>query len=78
MIVLANRAASELFAGRGQVLGCDLRQLFPGLPDPVPAGRMYTFDYDVGGKHLSAELRPMGNGSQSRGWLIAIHGAETD
>lgn len=78
MIVLANRAAADLFSGRGQVLGCDLRQLFPGLPDPVPAGRMCTFDYDAGGKHLSAELRPMGNGSQSRGWLIAIHGAETD
>jgi CheY-like chemotaxis protein len=72
MIVLANRAALTLFAGRGQVLGCDVRQLFPGLPDQLPAGEVLSFEHHVGGKRFAADLRPMGSGSQSRGWLIAF------
>jgi hypothetical protein len=78
MIVLANRAASELFAGRGQVLGCDLHQLFPGMPDRLPEGELFSFEHRADGKRFTAEVRPMGSGSQSRGWLIAINGIETD
>ena len=78
MIVLANRAASELFAGREQVLGSDLRQLFPGVPDHFPEGEMFSFEHRVDGKRFTAEVRPMGSGSQSRGWLIAMNGMQTD
>ncbi len=78
MIVLANRAASELFAGREQVLGCDIRQLFPGMPDRLPEGELFSFEHRADGKRFTAEVRPMGSGSQSRGWLIAINGVETD
>ena len=78
MIVLANRAASELFAGREQVLGCDARQLFPGMPEGFPEGELFSFEHCVGGKRYTAEVRPMGSGSQSRGWLIAINGMKTD
>ena len=71
-IVLANRAALALFAGHGHVLGCDVRQLFPGLPDQLPEGAGCTFEHRLAGRRLSASLHPMGSGSQSRGWLIAI------
>jgi diguanylate cyclase (GGDEF)-like protein len=75
-IVLANRAALALFAGQGQVLGCDVRQLFPGLPDQLPEGAGCTFEHRVGGRRLAAGLHPMGSGSQSRGWLIAMTGGD--
>jgi CheY-like chemotaxis protein len=78
MIVLANRAASDLFAGREQVLGSDVRQLFPGMPDRLPEGELFSFEHHADGKRFTAEVRPMGSGSQSRGWLIAINGVETD
>jgi diguanylate cyclase (GGDEF)-like protein len=78
MIVLANRAALALFAGHGPVLGCDLRQLFPSLPDDLPGGAGLSFEHRLGNKQLAADLRPMGNGSHSRGWLIAVTGAVTD
>jgi diguanylate cyclase (GGDEF)-like protein len=74
-IVLANRAALGLFAGQGQVLGCDVRQLFPGLPDQLPEGAGFSFEHRLGGRRLAAGLHPMGSGSQSRGWLIAVTGA---
>jgi diguanylate cyclase (GGDEF)-like protein len=78
MIVLANRAASDLFAGREQLLGSDVRQLFPGMPDRFPEGELFSFEHRANGKRFTAEVRPMGSGSQSRGWLIAINGMETD
>jgi diguanylate cyclase (GGDEF)-like protein len=71
-IVLANRAALALFAGHGQVLGCDVRQLFPGLPDELPEGAGCAFQHRLAGRRLAGGLHPMGSGSQSRGWLIAI------
>jgi len=71
-IVLANRAALALFAGHGQVLGCDVRQLFPGLPDQLPEGAGCTFEHRLAGRRLAGSLNPMGSGSQSRGWLIAM------
>ena len=78
MIVLANRAASDLFAGREQLLGSDVRQLFPGMPDRFPEGELFSFEHRANGTRFTAEVRPMGSGSQSRGWLIAINGMETD
>jgi diguanylate cyclase (GGDEF)-like protein len=78
MIVLVNRAALALFAGRGPVLGCDVRQLFPGLPVQLSAGEVLSFEHRVDGRRLVADLRPMGSGSQSRGWLIAFTAADGD
>jgi len=75
-IVLANRAALDLFAGHGPVLGCDVRQLFPGLPAQLPEGAGCSFEHRLGDRRLPADLRPMGNGSNSRGWLIAVGGHE--
>jgi CheY-like chemotaxis protein len=77
-IVLANRAALKLFAGHGPVLGCDVRQLFPSLPAQLPEGTGLSFEHLVGDKRLPADLRPMGSGSNSRGWLIAVTGQEFD
>jgi diguanylate cyclase (GGDEF)-like protein len=77
-IVLANRAALELFAGQGPVLGCDVRQLFPGLPAQLPEGTGLSFEHRVGGRRFPADLRPMGSGSHSRGWLIAVTAQELD
>ncbi|MGJ7916984.1 EAL domain-containing protein [Massilia sp. LXY-6] len=77
-IVLANRAALDLFSGHGPVLGCDVRQLFPGLPAELPEGTGFSFEHRLGDKRFPAELRPMGNGSHSRGWLIAVTGRELD
>jgi diguanylate cyclase (GGDEF)-like protein len=77
-IVLANRAALKLFAGQGQVLGCDVRQLFPSLPAQLPEGTGLSFEHRLGDKLLPADLRPMGSGSHSRGWLIAVTGQEID
>jgi diguanylate cyclase (GGDEF)-like protein len=77
-IVLANRAALKLFDGQGPVLGCDVRQLFPGLPAQLPEGTGLSFEHRAGGKLLPADLRPMGSGSNSRGWLIAVTGQEPD
>jgi EAL domain-containing protein (putative c-di-GMP-specific phosphodiesterase class I)/CheY-like chemotaxis protein len=70
-IVLANRAAHGLFAGQGPVLGCDVRQLFPSLPERPPEG----FEHRVGERRYAARVQPMGNGSQSRGWLIVLEQA---
>lgn len=70
-IVLANRAALDLFAACPQVLGSDVRRLFPGLPLTLPAEGC-SFPHSGGNRILSAELRPMGSGSHSRGWLIAV------
>jgi diguanylate cyclase (GGDEF)-like protein len=72
-IVLANRAAIDLFGRARQVLGCDVRQLFPGLPDELP-GAGCSFEHRSGDMQMPAELRPMGHGSHSRGWLIAVTG----
>lgn len=72
-IVLANRAAIDLFGPARQLLGCDVRQLFPGLPEELP-GAGCSFEHRSGEMQLPAELRPMGNGSHSRGWLIAVTG----
>jgi PAS domain-containing protein len=78
-VVLANRAAYALFAEQGEapgpVLGCDLRQLFPGLPEPMPEGAAFAFEHRLGDLRLAARVQPMGNGSQSRGWLIVIEQA---
>ena len=74
-IVLANRAAHGLFAAQGPVLGCALRQLFPGLPEPLPDGASFAFEHKLGERRLHARAQPMGNGSQSRGWLIVIEAA---
>jgi len=74
-IVLANRAAHGLFAAQGPVLGCALRQLFPGLPEPLPDGASFAFEHKLGEQRLHARAQPMGNGSQSRGWLIVIEPA---
>ena len=71
-IVLANRAAHGLFAEQEPVLGCDLRQLFPGLPEPLPEGSSFAFEHRLGEQRLHARVQPMGNGTQSRGWLIVI------
>ena len=71
-IVLANREAHGLFAEQEPVLGCDLRQLFPGLPEPLPEGSSFAFEHRLGGQRLHARMQPMGNGTQSRGWLIVI------
>jgi hypothetical protein len=75
MIVLANRAAVDLFAGHGQVLGFDIHQLFPSLPAQLPEGTAISFEHRLGSRRIPAELRPMGSGSQSRGWLIAFTAA---
>lgn len=72
MIVLANRAAMDLFAGHGPVLGCDVHQLFPGLPDDLPEGASLSFELGLGDRRYAADLLPMGSGSHSRGWMIAI------
>jgi PAS domain-containing protein len=77
-IVLANRAARELFSGQGPVLGCALRQLFPGLPAELPEAAACTFEHRLGKERLFADLRPMGGGSNSRGWLIAVTGHRSD
>jgi response regulator RpfG family c-di-GMP phosphodiesterase len=70
-IVLANRAAHGLFADRGPVLGSGLRQLFPDLPEPLPE----RFEHRAGERRYAARVQPMGNGSQSRGWLIVLEAA---
>ena len=74
MVVLANRAALALCAGRGPVLGCDVRQLFPDFPAVMPGSAGCSFEHELGDRRLRAELRPMGSGSHSRGWLIAVTG----
>ena len=71
-IVLANRAAHGLFGAQGPVLGCDLRQLFPELPEPMSDGGSFAFEHRLGEQRLHARVQPMGNGTQSRGWLIVI------
>ena len=72
MIVLANRAALALFGGHGPVLGADIRQLFPALPDELPAGAELSFELRLGSKQYPADLLPMGSESHSRGWLIVV------
>ncbi|MGZ3737518.1 MAG: hypothetical protein ACXVC0_21310 [Bdellovibrionota bacterium] len=57
------------------LLGCDVRQLFPDLPDRMDEGAGFSFDYEHEGKRFAASVQPMGSGSQSRGWLIAITSA---
>jgi len=74
-VVLANRAAHGLFAAQVPVLGCEVRQLFPGLPEPLPAGSAFAFEHLLGTQRLHARMQPMGNGTQSRGWLIVIEPA---
>jgi uncharacterized coiled-coil protein SlyX len=74
-VVLANRAAHGLFAAQEPVLGCEVRQLFPGLPEPLPAGAAFAFEHLLGTQRLHARMQPMGNGTQSRGWLIVIEPA---
>jgi CheY-like chemotaxis protein len=74
-IVLANRAAQGMFAGYGLLLGGDVRQLFPDLPDRMDEGVGFSFDYEHDGKRFAASVQPMGSGSQSRGWLIAVTAA---
>jgi CheY-like chemotaxis protein len=74
-IVLANRAAQEMFTAYGLLLGCDVRQLFPDLPDRMDEGVGFSFDHEQDGERFAASVQPMGSGSQSRGWLIAITSA---
>jgi diguanylate cyclase (GGDEF)-like protein len=73
-IVLANRAASSLFAEHGTPLGSDLRGLFPCLPVLLPERSSLAFEYHTHAGVFPASLHPMGNGSQSRGWLITVTG----
>ena len=75
-IVLANRAAACLFAEHGTTLGSDLHRLFPGLPAQLPQGSALAFEHRTGNGAFAASLRPMGHGSQSRGWLIAVTGLD--
>jgi hypothetical protein len=75
-IVLANRAALDFFAGHGAVLGCGLRQLFPNLPARLPEGAGCSFEHRLADRRFTADLRPMGKDSNSRGWLIAVTGHE--
>jgi CheY-like chemotaxis protein len=75
-IVLANRAALELFGDRGPVLGCDARLVLPGMPSTLPTSSDVSFELRGKNAVLHAELRPMGGGSQSRGWLIAVTGRQ--
>jgi diguanylate cyclase (GGDEF)-like protein len=74
-VVLANRAAHGLFAAQVPMLGCEVRQLFPGLPEPLPEGAVFAFEHLLGAQKLHARMQPMGNGTQSRGWLIVIEPA---
>ena len=71
-VVLANRAAHGLFAAQGPVLGSELRRVFPNLPEPLPEGASFAFEHRLGAERLHARVQPMGNGTQSRGWLIVI------
>jgi diguanylate cyclase (GGDEF)-like protein len=73
-IVLANRAASCLFAEHGTPLGSDLHRLFPCLPVRLPERSSFAFEYQTNNGVFPASLHPMGNGSQSRGWLITVTG----
>lgn len=73
-IVLANRAASCLFAEHGTPLGSDLHRLFPCLPVPLPERSSLAFEYHACDGVFPASLHPMGTGSQSRGWLITVTG----
>jgi diguanylate cyclase (GGDEF)-like protein len=73
-IVLANRAASCLFAEHGRTLGGDLRRLFPRLPMLLPERSGLAFECHTVDGVFPASLHPMGNGSQSRGWLITVTG----
>jgi diguanylate cyclase (GGDEF)-like protein len=75
IIVLANRAAANLFAEHGPPLGCDLHRLFPGLPAELPERGAVAFDYRCAHGVYPASLHPMGSGSQSRGWLITVSDA---
>jgi hypothetical protein len=70
--VLANPASLPLFGSHAQVLVRSVRQLFPGFPDPLREGAACTFEHRLAGRRLAASLHPMGSGSQSRGWLIAM------
>ncbi|MGF6272397.1 diguanylate cyclase (GGDEF)-like protein [Massilia sp. UYP11] len=76
-IVLANRAASCLFAEHGTPLGHDLHRLFPCLPALLPEGAGLGFEYRGQDGVFPASLHPMGHGSQSRGWLITVTGFES-
>lgn len=76
-IVLANRAASCLFAEHGTPLGSDLHSLFPCLPVLLPEGASLAFEHHAHDGVFPASLHPMGNGSQSRGWLITVTGFES-
>jgi diguanylate cyclase (GGDEF)-like protein len=71
-IVMANRAAFALFAVQGQLLGCDVRQLFRGLPDHFAEGAGFSFEHALDDGRITARVQPMGSGSQSRGWLITV------
>lgn len=73
-IVLANRAASSLFAEHGTPLGGDLHRLFPSLPVRLPERSSLAFEFHTGLGVFPASLHPMGHGSQSRGWLITVTG----
>lgn len=73
-IVLANRAASSLFAEHGTPLGGDLHRLFPSLPVLLPERSSLAFEHHTGLGVFPASLHPMGHGSQSRGWLITVTG----
>jgi hypothetical protein len=52
-----------------------VRQLFPGLPAPLPEGVAFAFEHLHGPQQLHARMQPMGNGTQSRGWLVVIEAA---
>jgi len=75
-IVLANRAASSLFAGCGTLLGSDMYSLFSCLPALLPASSSIAFVYRTDTGAFPVSLHPMGHGSHSRGWLITITGCD--
>lgn len=76
-VVLANHAARALFANYEPVLGSDIRDLFPALPASLPDVTTFSCDHRWGEKQLSVNLRQMGLGSQSRGWLVVVMSLET-
>ncbi|MBK4733442.1 EAL domain-containing protein [Noviherbaspirillum pedocola] len=81
VIVLANHAARKLFGRHSPVLGENARHLFPELPRVLAPGRVATFEAQRGETVLRVLLSPMGNDTESRGWLLVVtplHGLQCD
>jgi response regulator RpfG family c-di-GMP phosphodiesterase len=72
MIVLANIAAEKLGPG-GSMLGKEIRQIIPMLPDnPRVDGAMQKCLIELDGDAYEALLYPMGRHSLSRGRLLTL------